>query len=57
MVRRYKGRGVDYQIWNEANVKGFWSGTTAQMTELTKTAAKIIRGNDSGATVVAPAGQ
>jgi Glycosyl hydrolase catalytic core len=55
VVRRYKGRGVDYQIWNEANVKGFWSGSTAQMTELTKTAAKIIRGNDSGATVVAPA--
>jgi len=55
VVRRYKGRGVDYQIWNEANVKGFWSGSTAQMTELTKTAAKIIRGNDSRATVVAPA--
>ena len=55
VVRRYKGRGVDYQIWNEANVKGFWSGSTAQMTELTKTAAKIIRGNDSAATVVAPA--
>ena len=55
VVRRYKGRGVDYQIWNEANVKGFWSGSTVQMTELTKTAAKIIRGNDSRATVVAPA--
>ena len=33
VVRRYKGRGVDYQIWNEANVKGFWSGTTAQMAD------------------------
>jgi hypothetical protein len=55
VVRRYKGRGVDYQVWNEANVKGFWSGSTAQMTELTKSAARIVRSNDSAATVVGPA--
>ncbi len=55
LVRRYKGRGVDYQIWNEANVLGFWAGTPAKMAELTKVAAKIVRNNDGGANVISPA--
>ena len=29
VVNRYKGRGVDYQVWNEANVSGYWNGTAA----------------------------
>ena len=36
VVRRYKGTGVDYQVWNEANVIGFWAGSPAKMAELTK---------------------
>jgi hypothetical protein len=54
VVQRYKGRGVDYQIWNEANVSGFWAGSAAQMAELTKVAAKVVRNNDSAAQVVSP---
>lgn len=55
VVHRYRGRGVDYQIWNEANVPGFWSGTPAQMAKLTELAAKAIHNNDPGAQVVSPA--
>ena len=55
VVRRYQGRGVDYQIWNEANVAGFWSGSPRQMATLTKIAAKAIHNNDARAQVVSPA--
>ena len=47
---RYKGRGVDYQVWNEANVKGYWNGTAAQMAKLTQTGRHDRQGNDSSAT-------
>ena len=40
VVRRYKGRGVDYQVWNEANVSGYWQGTPAQMAKLTQWTSK-----------------
>jgi hypothetical protein len=55
VVRRYKGRGVDYQVWNEANVSGYWQGTPAQMAKLTQWTSRIVNSNDSGAKVVAPA--
>jgi hypothetical protein len=55
VVQRYKGRGVDYQVWNEANVGGFWSGTTGQMARLTKLTYKIVNRNDRKAKVVGPA--
>lgn len=55
VVRRYKGRGVDYQVWNEANVSGFWSGTKPQLATLTKVTAKVVAANDASALVVSPA--
>jgi hypothetical protein len=55
VVRRYKGRGVDYQVWNEANVSGFWSGSAAQMAKLTKVTYKVVNRNDGKAKVVGPA--
>jgi hypothetical protein len=55
VVRRYKGRGVDYQVWNEANVSGFWSGTPAQMATLTKVTYQVVKNNDARAKVVGPA--
>lgn len=51
---RYGDR-VDYQVWNEPNVVGFWSGTTEQMARLTAEVHEIVDdvvGDD--ATVVAP---
>lgn len=60
--KRYVGRianryddGVDYQIWNEPNIKGFWAGSPSQMALLTATASqKITRVAGPGATVVGP---
>jgi hypothetical protein len=55
VVRRYKGRGIDYQVWNEANVQGYWRGTPRQMATLTKLASRVINNNDASAKVIAPA--
>jgi hypothetical protein len=55
VVQRYKGRVVDYQVWNEANVQGYWRGTPAQMATLTRLASRVINNNDASAKVVAPA--
>ena len=55
VVRRYKGRGVDYQVWNEANVSGYWRGTPAQMAKLTQWTSRIVNSNDRAAKVAAPA--
>ena len=52
VAKRYRGQGIAYQIWNEANLKDFWAGSPAQMATLTKTAAQIIRKYDPTATIV-----
>ncbi|HEX7188868.1 MAG TPA: glycosyl hydrolase, partial [Actinomycetes bacterium] len=55
VAERYRGRGVDYQVWNEANVSGFWSGSHAKMAELTKVTSKVLASADPKASLVAPA--
>ena len=53
VVSRY-GDSIDsYQIWNEANLKTFYTGTPAQMAQLTLEASRIIRQLDPTAKVVA----
>lgn len=54
VVSRYKGRIRAYEIWNEPNLKDFWSGTTDQMVTLTKEASQIIHAVDPNAMVVSP---
>jgi hypothetical protein len=54
VVSRYKGRIPAYEIWNEPNLKDFWSGTTEQMLTLTKEASQIIHSVDPHAIVVSP---
>jgi hypothetical protein len=55
VVKHFKGRGVDYQVWNEANVVGYWRGTAQQMATLTRLASTIVNRNDPSAKVVSPA--
>lgn len=55
VVRRYKGKGVDYQVWNEGNVVDYWTGTPKQMAQLTSVTAKVVAKNDKAADVVSPA--
>lgn len=54
VAQRY-GNRVDYQVWNEANVSGFWTGTPRQMADLTVVTSQVVRDVVPKATVVAPA--
>jgi hypothetical protein len=56
----YRNRTVwggiaSFQVWNEANVRGYWSGTPAQMAKLTKWTDDALRAAGSSAKLVAPA--
>jgi hypothetical protein len=58
LMGRYKvfngARGIaSYQVWNEANVSNFWTGTPHQMAELTKTMDEVRDAVDPGARVIA----
>lgn len=54
VATRYKGKIKNYQPWNEANLSTFYTGTPAQMADLTKRAYDIIKSIDPSATIVAP---
>lgn len=53
VAERYGDR-IDYQIWNETNIVGYWAGTPQEMARLTLAAAEAIREVVPGATIVAP---
>jgi len=55
VASRYAGRPVVLQVWNEANVPGFWSGTQQQMADLTKAARDVVDDIAPKPTLVAPA--
>ena len=55
VVRRYYGPDVQFQVWNEANVFNYWSGTPAQMAQLTAVARQVVDKVDPDITLVAPA--
>jgi hypothetical protein len=50
----YRGIAA-YQVWNEANVTTFWTGTYAELGQLVKTVHDIRNQVDPGAQIVAPA--
>ncbi len=50
----YRGIGA-YQVWNEANVTGYWTGTPQQMAVLTEHTYNVVKSVDRGALVVSPA--
>jgi GH35 family endo-1,4-beta-xylanase len=55
VAERYAGRPVVLQVWNEANVAGFWSGTQQEMADLTKAAYDVVEGIDPRPQLVSPA--
>jgi len=60
VVQRYRSvngkRGIAaYQVWNEANVKNFWTGSPLQMAHLTKATWNAVKAVDKGALVIGPA--
>jgi polysaccharide biosynthesis protein PslG len=52
VAARYKGRVASLQVWNEANVPGFWAGSAGQMAELTFVAKQAVAG--TGIKLVSP---
>lgn len=54
VAARYKGRIHCYEIWNEPNLKGFYSGSVSQMIDLTREAYKILKKIDPSVIVVSP---
>ncbi|AGS80957.1 beta-1,4 xylanase [Caulobacter phage Cr30] len=54
VATRYAGRIGAYELWNEIDLSGFWTGTEAQMIELVQEASTIIRAIDPNAIVCSP---
>jgi hypothetical protein len=51
---RYQGRIHTYEVWNEPNLKEFYSGTPEQLVALARDAYEIIHQIDPTAVVVSP---
>lgn len=54
IARRYKGRIAAYEIWNEPNEAGFFSGDLDSLVNLTCRAYRIIKEVDPKALLVSP---
>lgn len=54
VATRYQGKIRYYEIWNEPNLKHFFSGTVDQMVELAREAYTILKQVDPSITVVSP---
>jgi polysaccharide biosynthesis protein PslG len=52
VATRYKGLIQSLQVWNEANVPGYWAGTAGQMAQLTYWVKQSVAG--TGIKVVSP---
>ncbi len=54
VVDRYGSRIAAYELWNEANLATFWTGTADQMADLTAAAYPIIKAKQPDAIVLLP---
>jgi hypothetical protein len=54
VATKYKGRIHYYELWNEVNLSGFYSGSVDQMLTMAKEAYQIIKSIDPSASVVSP---
>lgn len=55
LVTRYKGKISSYEIWNEPNGSGFWTGSPKDMVGVASRAYSIIKSIDPSAIVTSPA--
>lgn len=53
VVDRYGPRIAAYEVWNEASLRTFWTGTAHQMADLTAIAYRAIKARQPDATVLA----
>lgn len=54
VATQYKGRIHYYEIWNEPNLKGFYTGTVDEMVTLANAAYTTIKEIDPSAQVISP---
>ncbi len=54
LATRYKGRIQAYEIWNEANLRGYWTGDVNEMLQMARAAYSTIKTIDPSAVVLAP---
>ena len=54
VAARYRGRIAAYEIWNEVNLPGFYSGSVAQMVRLTRIGRDAVKRADPSASVLSP---
>ena len=52
--QRYGSRIGGYELWNEANLKTFWTGSAAELAEMAGLAHRIIKDSSPNAVVLAP---
>ena len=52
IATRYRGKIHAYQIWNEANIKMFWTGSFSKLAELEREAYSVLKSIDPSITVV-----
>lgn len=55
VAQRYKGRIRNYELWNEPNLPGFFSGRPEDMVVLAREAYRILKSVDPENRLVAPA--
>jgi hypothetical protein len=51
---RYKGRIKNYELWNEVNLPGFYSGSKEKLVELAREAYQILKEVDPSIILVSP---
>ncbi|NUM73252.1 cellulase family glycosylhydrolase [candidate division KSB1 bacterium] len=54
LVNRYKDRIKTWELWNEPDIKAYWSGTAEDLARIVKIGAEAVRKADSTAIVVCP---
>lgn len=54
LAKRYRGRIEAYEVWNEPCFANQWSGTVAQLVQLTSAARRAIKAADPQALVMSP---
>ena len=54
VAQRYKGRIRTYDLWNEVNVKGFYSGSQEKLVELARVAYQTLKEVDPNIIFISP---
>lgn len=57
LARRYKGRIQAWEIWNEIDVKHFYSGEYARLAEMERIAVEVLKSVDAANIVLTPSVQ